>query len=448
MSNMRSLILSVFIGILLGLVSGVSGADNEATAKWKTWISDKTIIVEKHPSSFSIDPALLRALKVEATQTPTKAWVAQFTEGEGTAIWSDTAIQLIVKYQKNPLRAARSLTYVHTAMNDAAIHAMRDGQPWAHAAIAVHSAASKVLSFLYPDEPAAQFESLAQSAALAWVVKGPVSPEAAGDAWRIGQAVAEQAIQRALQDKGDLTWDIRTRPKMKPGLWQASPPMNIYRPAEPRAAEWKTWAISSGRHFTPPPPTPHGSDAYWKEAERVYRVTLALTPEQKRIADDWNLDKGTVSPAGVWNLKAMQAARDHGYDEARTIRLLAAVNVAMMDAFISCWDTKFTYWTERPVTAIRAKYDANFLPHVITPPFPSYTSGHATISGAASEVLSGFFPDYAQRFRAQAEEAALSRLYGGIHFASDNEQGLKLGQQIGKYVAEVFAVSTIATATH
>lgn len=421
---------------LLILSNTTALAAEDSPTQWKTWILDGAVLANQRSSSLSIDPSLLRQLKQTAAQAPTVEWMERWTGSNGTAIWSDTAIQLIVKYQKNPLRAARSLTYVHSAMNDALIQATRNGQPWPDAAIAVHSAAAKLIAHLYPEEPAAQFESLAQSAALAWVVHG-VTPEAANHASNTGQAVAEQAIQRAFQDQADLTWDLRTRPKMKAGLWQASPPLNMYRPLEPRAAEWRTWAIPHARYFTPPPPIAYGSVAYWNEVERVYRVAQALTPAQKRIAEDWNLDKGTVSPAGVWNLKAQQAARDHGYDEPKTIRLLAAVNVAMMDAFISCWDTKFNYWTERPVTAIRAKYDPNFLPHVLTPPFPSYTSGHATISGAASEVLSGYFPDSAQAFRSQAEEAALSRLYGGIHFPSDNDQGLKLGRQIGQYVVQI-----------
>lgn len=434
---MRTTILLLLLGTLQTLYTPAYAVNVDPVAQWTIWITDTTVSVTKPASSLSIDPALVQRLQLTAKQAPTAEWIQRMTNSISTAIWSDNAIQLIVKYQKNPMRAARSLTYIHSAMNDALIQATRNRQPWPEAAIAVHSAAAKVIAHLNPEEPAAQYESLAQSAALAWIVKGTVNLEAADQAWKIGQAVAEQAIQRALQDKADQVWDLRTRPKMRPGLWQASPPLNMYRPLEPRAAEWRTWAIPSSRHFTPPPPIAHGSAPYWKEVEQVYRVAQALTPAQKRIAENWNLDKGSVSPAGVWNLKAIQAARDHGYDEAQTIRLLAAVNVAMMDAFISSWDTKFTYWTERPVTAIRAKYDANFLPHVITPPFPSYTSGHATVSGAAAEVLSAFFPEGAQSFRAHAEEAALSRLYGGIHFQSDNDEGLKLGRQIGQYVTNI-----------
>jgi membrane-associated phospholipid phosphatase len=112
--------------------------------------------------------------------------------------------------------------------------------------------------------------------------------------------------------------------------------------------------------------------------------------------------------------------------------VLAALNTGQADAFIACWDAKFTYWSERPVTAIRRELNPAFLPYIATPPFPSYVSGHSTTSGAASELLSTFFPRDARRLRTMSEEAAVSRLYGGIHFRSDNEAGLALGKKIGR----------------
>ena len=111
-------------------------------------------------------------------------------------------------------------------------------------------------------------------------------------------------------------------------------------------------------------------------------------------------------------------------------RVFAALNTAQADAFIACWDAKFTYWSERPVTAIRRELDAKWLSYITTPPFPSYVSGHSTTSSAASEVLSAYFPGSAQDLRAWAQEAAVSRLYGGIHFRSDNEAGLALGTKV------------------
>lgn len=104
------------------------------------------------------------------------------------------------------------------------------------------------------------------------------------------------------------------------------------------------------------------------------------------------------------------------------------------DAFIAAWHVKFKHWTQRPVHAIGERLVPGFLPYLLTPPFPAYVSGHATASGAAAEVLSAYFPGQTQQLLALADEAAQSRLFGGIHFPSDNEQGLRLGREIGQRV--------------
>jgi membrane-associated phospholipid phosphatase len=104
----------------------------------------------------------------------------------------------------------------------------------------------------------------------------------------------------------------------------------------------------------------------------------------------------------------------------------ALLNTAVMDAGISCWDAKYHYWLIRPPQA-----DPAITTPVGLPNFPSYVSGHATFSGAASEVLSAIFPARRSRLRAMAEEAALSRLYAGIHYRFDNDVGLRMGRSIG-----------------
>jgi hypothetical protein len=106
----------------------------------------------------------------------------------------------------------------------------------------------------------------------------------------------------------------------------------------------------------------------------------------------------------------------------------------MHDAFIACWQIKYRDWSERPITAIRRMLDPTFVPLLVTPGFPAYVSGHATISAAAAGVLSRLVPRLADDFEKQAEEAAMSRLWGGIHFRCDNEEGLRLGRSVAKDV--------------
>jgi hypothetical protein len=108
--------------------------------------------------------------------------------------------------------------------------------------------------------------------------------------------------------------------------------------------------------------------------------------------------------------------RGQGLSARETARVMAAMNVAIFDAFVACWHAKLRHWTPRSVTVIRDALDAAFTPHIATPGFPAYLSGHAMISGAASEVLAAYAPAQRAPTEAAAAEAALSRLYGGIHF--------------------------------
>ena len=110
-------------------------------------------------------------------------------------------------------------------------------------------------------------------------------------------------------------------------------------------------------------------------------------------------------------------------------RAHAFINMALADAFVTCWATKYRYWIARPFQRI-----PGFTTVIPTPNFPTYTSGHSTISGAASEVLAALFPDKASFFRSKADEAARSRLYGGIHFPHDNDEGLAVGRRVGEKV--------------
>jgi membrane-associated phospholipid phosphatase len=178
----------------------------------------------------------------------------------------------------------------------------------------------------------------------------------------------------------------------------------------------------------------------------VYEVSQTLTDDQKRIAEFWADGPRTVTPPGHWNRIALDLVRAAGWPTLRTSLLFAALNTAQADAFIACWDAKYAYWTMRPVTAIRDPrfvHDSkarDWLSYIVTPPFPSYVSGHSTTSGAASTVLAAFFPQQAGELTAMAEEAAASRLYGGIHFRSDNEAGLELGRRVGAVALDAYRI--------
>ena len=393
-------------------------------AQWHLWL-DVSLADGIVAPSFSL-PASKPA-------APDAAWLERWGQLSPVLAWNDTVIDLIVKYQHNPLRATRAMALMHAAMHDALVLCAREACGDIATRIALHAAASRTLRHLYPQESPGRFDALALSAAHATLSANPAAG-ALPTGWRLGHAAARAAIARALDDGADLQRDLAARPSARPGMWRAAPPMNIHDPAEPRAGEWRTWVLKSGAELEPPPPIPYDSAAYWAEVDEVRRTAARLTPQQKKLAEDWNLDLGTITPAGVWNRHARRIVLERKLAVADTTRLYATLNIAMMDAFIACWHAKLKWWTQRPITAIRDKYDANFLPHLVTPAFPGYVSGHACASGAAAVVLGAFFPEQAGQFNRDAADAARSRLYGGIHFTSDNTEGLRLGRRVGERV--------------
>lgn len=359
------------------------------------------------------------------------------------AHWARQVIRLVVKYQQNPLRAARALAYVNVAMHDAWVHAIRlapKPSPALHQ-LAAHRAASLVMEQLYPNETPGQFE--AQFALLG--VRLAPAPGEQRAAAAVGQWVAASLIDRSLRDGAGRVWSLKERPAPFEGIWQPAYPMYAVNPAEGYAPQWRPWVGRSARRYQPPPAPRPRTAHHAQETREVLEVSRSLTDTQKLLAQQWNLEAGSVTPGGVWMQQAIdelesRIGRTPDAQPTQVIStvlpVLSAVGVALHDAFVECWRIKLRDWSERPVTAIRRDLDPAFVPLLVTPGFPSYVSGHSTVSAAAATVLAHFWPDSALRFHALAEEASMSRLWGGIHFRSDNEEGLRLGQSVGNEVVE------------
>jgi hypothetical protein len=200
--------------------------------------------------------------------------------------------------------------------------------------------------------------------------------------------------------------------------------------------------------------TDFGSDFYAAGLE-VYNVGRDLTAEQKTIARYWADGPGaTGTPPGHWIAIVGQIARKDGLSLAAAAEAYAKVGIAVHDAFIQCWNAKYLTNVQRAETYIQHTIDAGWLPYLVTPNFPTYTSGHSTQSAAAARVLTdmfgrkaftdtthtdhGLLPPHAPRtfgsFDEAADEAAVSRLFGGIHFAFDNDDGLASGRCIGRTI--------------
>jgi membrane-associated phospholipid phosphatase len=363
----------------------------------------------------SLGLAVALAVGLGAAALPARA---QAAEPSGVTPWIEFELDAIATHATNPPRAARALAHVSSAMYLAALagRGARDD--------AVAGAASTVLVYLYPDE-AGGIDALADQLA---DVNSP--------AFARGRLVGRLLIARAESDGSDAVWT--GSPPVGPGYWVPTPPGFIYPPLEPLAGTWRTWNLRDGSQFRPRPPPAYGSRRFLAEVRDVHAVSLTLTAEQKRIAAYWADGAGTVTPPGHWNRIALDLVGAAGWPTLRASLLFSALNTAQADAFIACWDAKYTYWTLRPVTAIRQLIDPSWLSFIVTPPFPAYVSGHSTTSGAASTVLGAFFPDRAGELNAMAEEAAVSRLYAGIHFRSDNDAGLELGRSVGTVAVQAY----------
>jgi membrane-associated phospholipid phosphatase len=255
-------------------------------------------------------------------------------------------------------------------------------------------------------------------------------------------------------------------PGTNPGDWQPTPP--AFLPA--LAPQWPyvtPFAMTSGSKLRPAPPPALDTTAYaaaFNEVKSLGRAdSTTRTDEQTQIARFWNDGLGTAFAMGYWNRIAAQVATDRGLSLVQDARLFALLNIAEADAHIACWDAKYAYNLWRPVTAIRAADtdnnpatdpDATWTPLLVTPNFPSYTSAHSTLSGAAAEVLTALFGDSYHftvgsegvpgvtrsfsSFEGAAAEAGQSRIYGGIHFQFDNQGGLASGHALGQFVVGNF----------
>ena len=335
----------------------------------------------------------------------TLATIAHWDDPTVVLPWTNLALDLIRVHPPNPVRAARALALLHVALfdtlvatGDARAAYPRPGPATDKAVVPLGRADRRshpsprtrppwppprptVLAYLFPNEPAETFAALADEAATSQLLAARAfrSDVEAGPGDR--RAVGERAVARGKADGSDTTWDGSGR-LTDDGSWQPTPPGYFQQPAEPLAGTWRTWILASGDQYRPRRPRRYQSPAWQAELAGVQEAVARRTPEQEAAVRFWAGGPGTVTPAGLW----IEIARDlivrDGLDAAHAARVLALTSVAMADGFICCWDAKYTYWTERPITA-----DPSLDVLIPTPPFPSYTSGHSTISAAAATVL-------------------------------------------------------------
>ncbi len=415
--------------------------------EWDTWLLNSTDDVRPAPPpDAKATLAEIEQLKELAAErdADAEALVAYWDAGSPSYRWISLALaqHSAARIPPGPV-FSRGIALLNVAIYDAMVaawdakysyHRLRPSQvdgtlttlldvpdspsyPSEHAVAA--GAASTILTYLFPDN-AALFAEKAEEAARSRLVAGVQYPSDVEAGLALGRAVAEQVIAYAKTDGADAKWD-GVMPT-EPGHWTGKDPV------APMAGTWKPWVLASGSELRPPAPPAAGSEQLHAEltALETYTPTFATTA----AAFFWQSPAGTI-PFIYNNTARLLFENRVDRDPPLAALIYAAAAVAQHDAFVACYDAKYTYWSMRP-----SQLDPDFKPLFPSPNFPSYPSAHGCGSGAVATVLSGFFPADAEALMANAQEAGNSRLWAGIHFQSDVDAGLDLGKKVGGLVLE------------
>ena len=389
--------------------------------------------------------------------------------GNSVLYWNEEVVNATRLARNPPPLASAHIATFHAAIFDAVNGITHMHHGWllndpapadADMDAAIAGAAHTVLIALWGQATNPRNIQVAYEKALAEIPDGPAKTD--GLAW--GQHVAEAIL--AVRAKSGYDKPVPGQySSTEPGKWRETPP-GFRPPMLPYWSHVTPFVMTSPDQFRAPPPLPVASKQHAEEIAYVARVGARdgaeRTEDETLSTAFWSDDLGTTTPPGHWNVIAEDLAKRHQLSVPETARLFALLNFAEADAAISCWDTKFFYRTWRPETAIReldpklnplVVNRPDFIPLMISPAFPSYTSGHSTFSAAASRLLERFFgtddieftvrsdglPGAVRSYKKLSEarnEIGMSRIWAGIHYMSDNLEGQKAGIKIADWTFE------------
>ncbi|MBC7689693.1 MAG: vanadium-dependent haloperoxidase [Aquabacterium sp.] len=283
-----------------------------------------------------------------------------------------------------------------------------------------------------------------------------------------GKIIADEVIAWAAQDNYKQTRSLSKYAVGKDAAsWKPTPP-SYMKAIEPNWGQMRTFLLDSARQFKPAPPTDFSTDKnsrFYKEAKDVQETGLNLSAEQIQIADFWDCNPfkmninghvmfatKKISPGGHWINITRLACKKAGAGFVQSAEAYACLSITLADGFISCWDEKFRSKVIRPETYINQYISQAWVPMLQTPPFPEYTSGHSVVSAACAVILTKFFGNdfsysdstevefkipvrHYTSFKQAAEEAAISRFYGGIHYMPSIINGMKEGNELGIFIS-------------
>lgn len=339
----------------------------------------------------------------------------------------------------------------------------REAAPHDEACVLQGALAHAMAAYFGNTGPTGQRAMQAMEKRLSTVAMEGVGQDVAARSVAHGLAVSQAILDWSAGDGGavieNMGFPMSYALTEGPAHWVPTSTVAVQQaPLLPTWGQNRTFAIPETGPCGLPPPLAYSEDPasdFYAQAKEVYDTSKTLTDEQKLIARFWSDDPMlSPTPPGHWVSILLQIFDRDGTPVDRQAELLALLGMTISDAFVQCWRSKFEHDLLRPVTYIRRVIDPKWEPLLNTPPFPEYPSGHSTQSAAAATVLEGLLgQDFAfddathadeglptrhfDGFRQAAEEAALSRMYGGIHFRAANENGLAQGKCVAAHVLEL-----------
>jgi hypothetical protein len=378
--------------------------------------------------------------------------------------WNGLLLDSVRAMRTNPPMASRQMAILNVSIFDAVngldegfklYHVAGPGPAGASPEAAAIAAGHRVLSALYPARQAI-FDQ-ARGEQLAAIPDGSAKQQ--GVDW--GTAVADQILTLRQDDGSSVAVGYEEAPGA--GWWIPTPPA-FAAPLLPGWGQVRPWTMTHGAQFRVSAPPPVTSPQYFAAFEEVRLLGDSDSPlrtaDQTEIARFWDDGAGTQTPPGHWIDIARLVSAQQGLDLLDTARLFALLGMTVADAAIVAWDNKFHYNHWRPYTGVleadddgnpATTFEADWNSLIATPPFPAYTSGHSTFSGGSGRLLGLFFgrddvgftigsdglPGEQRSFASfsqASEEAGQSRIYGGIHWQYDNQQGLSSGRALAEHV--------------
>jgi len=346
----------------------------------------------------------------------------EFWDVGASVSWNAIERNLLIKRRFADQNAAfRQFAYLSLAQYNAVIAAEsgRNGATHPSEQAAVAGASAAVLAFFFPDEQAFLDRQVsAQRDGAHW--PGEKHTDfAAGEA--VGRAVGAEVVASASADRFNDPW-TGTIP-LCPGCWHPNIPG--LPPIHPQQGQMRPFFLRSSDLFRPAPPPAFGSPEFLGALAEIRHFSDTRTHEQDSIAKFWAFPAGTFLVAGFWNAFASDLIVQFHQDERKAAHTLALMNMATLDALTASHEAKYYYWLIRPTQA-----DPLITLSIGLPNHPSYTSNHAAVSTTTALILGSIFPSEAGRLAAMADEAGLSRLYGGIHYRFDKTAGEDIARNV------------------